>query len=1480
MLMLLGTLMPSTSVLAANDTSTAPTVLFDTASFTVGAGSGFDAKRATIADDDDPSYYRLNSKAGSSGDGTRIRVYFDQANFPEGFTMLESKYMKIGYRSNIASSDKMDINPHPVDGVRIWSVMPDMTYDEQWHDLVVDLSSVKWSGGEGEVKYPAEGSSDTIFKLNFDGTMNSLTLKPYCGTNTMLASEYFDISYVAFFDSASAAQAYVYSYDIPTPNVANVTIGGSPLKNYAIVYGEDMNSREESVLPVLLENIYRKTYVLLEEVEADSRDGYRIILGGRDEKSLALSEALADDSFAISLDGTDLYIVSNAELGIAQGLKYIIDTYLGGNDLEYIANGVDIDMENTYIGNTSGYVSYNTENVNSLDEILSVPEAAEIGTMKIDGIISPLAMDDKTPLLEWYISSPERTEAQESFRITLANSLEALDAGNYVYDSGVIVSDATSFTLPESVQLEPESEYYWKVTSDLSVSGEVSRVSKFETGVMNKNLSRAEWIAPGAASDASMYNSDTTGKIEVTMKLTANAKEAGIAFGCDIDKSTYYMWQINIGDSYQSAMLRPHYCDNGSWSMFGDISLGDVFAEKTDVRENFTMRLEITEGKIETYINDTLVHTLNRNAFELGLVIKRPGYESYCTIGELESYDSKGELIYSLNTAEKTSQPIYRRDFTVNGNVKKARLYASALGFYSVEINGTRVNDSYLNPGQTSYEDKIYYQTYDVTDLIGENNAISATVAEGFYKFRQLGKYSAFIARLVVTLEDGSEYVLMTDDTWSSYEYGPVLSSSIYYGEHYDARRAVKNSSTYGACSDWSGVKTFTDTISGATVPKEIVAEEMEPVRNIISFAPIAVDRISDTTYVYDFGQNIAGTVALSASAPEGTKITLTYGEYTSGGLPVTGYMLGHNGPDSYIFAGEGEESYSPEFVYHGFRYIQIDGLDYAIDSDKIHALVLSNDMRQTSYFESSNELLNRYWLNSVWSQRGNFVSNLTDCPTREKNGWTGDAQIFVKAGSFNMDVRNIYENFMSMMKSSMSPSGGVTEILPAHNGASDGTKTPSGWSDAVVTIPYELYMQYGDTSVLTDNYDAMKKWISFLLTKNINDEEGDYVRYIGWYGDHLSYGDYTEGEGYFEEQANEWRRTKFAEVGTAYTAYSCSLIAEIAQILGNEEDVAYYTDLYEKFADAWRKNFLAEDGITSLASTQTSYVMGIYYDLYETPEKKAAAVEKLCEQIEADGGHQTVGFIGMPDLFNALSENGKTNVAYSLLLNTDTPSLLYPVTQGATTTWEAYAGGSHNHYVQASPVKWVFTDVLGIDHRRDHANAGYKNFTLEPKIGYGLTDAKASYESANGIIRSAWSLTSDGYTYTCTVPANTSAQLKLPKSSSLSQILESGKSLTSATGISNVASTGTDFTMTLASGTYTFTVNDGEIRYGDVDDSGTVDATDTIQLARSLANWGVTINERAADVNVNGTVEPADNIILQRHVARWNDYLSLPYTC
>ena len=443
-------------------------------------------------------------------------------------------------------------------------------------------------------------------------------------------------------------------------------------------------------------------------------------------------------------------------------------------------------------------------------------------------------------------------------------------------------------------------------------------------------------------------------------------------------------------------------------------------------------------------------------------------------------------------------------------------------------------------------------------------------------------------------------------------------------------------------------------------------------------------------------------------------------------------------------------------------------------------------------------------------SQRSNFISNITDCPTREKNGWTGDAQVFAKTAAFNADVRSIYGNFLEMMRMSMSDDGAVPEIIPSR-GTSNTTKTPAGWSDAIVTIPYEIYMQYGNKAVLSENYDSMKLWIAFLMKYKLSPNDGDFVRKDGNYGDHLAYNNGSDTARYNEKEYGDSkdtvkRETSYSEIATAYIAYSSSLIAEVADILEIPDDAEYYRELSEKFKTAWRENFLEADGFTSKANSQTSYVMGLYFDMYESPEKKKNALEKLCELIDESDGCQTVGFIGMNMILDVLSDGGRADVAYKLLLNTKVPSLLYPVTQDATTTWESYTGGSRNHFVQGSPVRWIYTDILGIDHDRVHTNAGYRHFSLSPKP-MSLDYAKGAYKSVNGIIKSSWTRTENGYGYECTVPVNTTATLTLPISAN-AEITESGKRVED--GISGVVMTSKNAenaVFELESGRYSFTV-------------------------------------------------------------------------
>ncbi len=1224
--------------------------------------------------------------------------------------------------------------------------------------------------------------------------------------------------------------AYKYEHEYP---IKTAFVGQAPLAECAVVVGDEVTLTERNAIADLTDKIYDLTGTRLPIIsEGDEKVGSArglIVFGGKSDDASSLLAIAPANGYALRNFGDKLVAVSNVRYGILKAVGVVYDAFFAPERVESYENGR---CDLVFAGDVKGefdYETYLTENAKAPDT--SLPSKTEIRGMTTDNLTNPIGMDNSSPRFEWYYASPAdvRGEKQLSYRIGVATSPDFLASGDYnVWDSGVVESadnfavmplveaevDAEDENVPKTPvlvgRLAKSSRYYWQVTANTAKSGEVkSKVAYFETGLMDGGMSDAVWIC-----EDEYYCGDTVGRVEAKFTLGKNA--AGVSFGFNENEDFYYMWQFNTSNKGY-AVLRPHIYNAGSWSYLPEVSLKDMFPTAEDAsKAPVTMSIKINDGIITTYINDKLVSTNNVDPFPIGKVRERLSGGESAEFEYIRILDESGGVLYD---GEKGGVPMYRYDFTTEKSVVGARLYASALGAYEVYLNGKKLGDSLLSPGRTAYNEKIYYQTYDVTSLITEKNAIAAIVGDGWYNSSivggSYGDKNAFIAKLVLIYEDGSEESIVTGDGWKYSSAGPVVSADFYDGERYDARLEKSDMSLYGGCSDWQNAKVCTSPdllMQGTFTPGTLTAEATEPVRKITAYRPIAVTNPEEGVYVCDFGQNMAGTVSVKMNGESGKSVTFTYGEYLNPetGKPETAYMLGHNGTDTYIFRGDaGGETFSPTLVYHGFRYLMIEGLSEKVKEDDVTAYMISNDTKRTGSFESSDALLNRYYENTLMSQRSNFVSNLTDCPTREKNGWTGDAQIFAKTAAFNSDVRSIYGNFLEMMRSSMSDGGAVPEIIPSR-GTSNTTKTPAGWSDAIVTIPYELYMQYGNRDILVQNYDSMKAWISYFLKYKLDPENGDYVRKDGNYGDHLAYNNGKENFGYSEKEYGGngkdvvKRETSYSEIATAYTAYSCSLISEVAEILGNTDDAAYYSELSGKFADAWRKNFLEEDGVTSKANSQTSYVMGLYFDLYETPEKKSAAADKLCALIESSDGCQTVGFIGISYILDALSDNGKTDAAYKLLRNTKAPSLLYPVTMDATTTWESYTGGSHNHYVQGSPVRWLYTDILGIDHDRVHTNAGYRHFNLSPKPE-SLEYANGEYVSANGVIKSAWKKTEKGYTYECTVPANTSATLTLPISGN-AVVSESGNKVESGvSGLSVVSKDSGKIVLELESGVYSF---------------------------------------------------------------------------
>ena len=555
--------------------------------------------------------------------------------------------------------------------------------------------------------------------------------------------------------------------------------------------------------------------------------------------------------------------------------------------------------------------------------------------------------------------------------------------------------------------------------------------------------------------------------------------------------------------------------------------------------------------------------------------------------------------------------------------------------------------------------------------------------------------------------------------------------------------------------------------------------------------------------FVYDVGQNFAGTCRIQVTGERGQVLTLRYGETLNTemmcnrddaiGTVWTENLLSADATDYYVLKGDSDpECFEPKFTYHGFRYLQVMGLEEPLPLEDVKGIVLSSDLERTGSFESSNELLNQYYRNTVWSQRSNFLDNPTDCAQRdERHGWAGDAQTFSLTASYHMDTYQFYRKYLNELRLLQTPEGAFTDIAPAIMGGLGN----NCWGDAAVVITWNLYTQYGGRHILEENYDTLCKWMNYLV-----DTSDDYIRNHGGYGDHLSSED-----------------TPAELSDTAWCAHSAELISGMAQILGKPEDAAYYGQVYEKYKTAWQNAFVQEGGITA-CDTQTSYALGLAFHLFPE-EMETDAAGRLNTLAEYSGYHINAGYSGIGYILPALSEYDLTQTAYRYLLQESFPSLLYPVKNGATTTYESLfvytenedgtyqISGSMNHYAFGSSASWLYTDVLGI--KSDENDPGFHHILLEPKTGDALAYAKGSYESVYGKIKVEWRQSDYGYAFDIEIPANTTATLTLPVPPDGRLYTESGRPIDSTEGVQYLGnSPGKEKAeFEIVSGSYSFTV-------------------------------------------------------------------------
>ncbi|WP_333864840.1 family 78 glycoside hydrolase catalytic domain [Sphingobacterium sp.] len=711
--------------------------------------------------------------------------------------------------------------------------------------------------------------------------------------------------------------------------------------------------------------------------------------------------------------------------------------------------------------------------------------------------------------------------------------------------------------------------------------------------------------------------------------------------------------------------------------------------------------------------------------------------------------------------------PLFRKEFTLKKKIKSAMAYITAKGLYEAKLNGLRISDTYFAPGWTSYRKQLQYQVYDVTSLLTVgSNVIGASLGNGWYKGRIgfgnqhnfYGDTRALLLQLEVEYTDGTKETIKTDESWK-YTYGSIMASDIYDGERYDARMEIPGWDTAEFKEDtkWTAVGLM------HKGTEKLIAMSGPPVRKHEQFKALRIFKTPDGDTVVDFGQNLVGWAVLKSQGPAGTKITLSHAEVlTKEGNFYTANLRSAKAQNSYILKGGAEQIFEPHFTFQGFRYVKVEGYPGELNVNNITAVALYSDMQTTGKFATSNPLINQLQHNIQWGQKGNFLDVPTDCPQRdERLGWAGDAQAFANTAAYNMDVAGFFSKWLIDVKADQQPSGLIPHVVPNVLGPNDGAS--AGWADVSTIIPWDMYVAYGDRSVLETQYESMQKWVNYIrsVAKNNLWNSGFH------FGDWLFYRPNDDNDG------RAAVTDKYLIAQTFY-AHSTQLLINAAEVLGKKEDAAKYRALLSDIKAAFAKEYMTATG-RLVSSTQTAYVLALQFDLLPE-ELRAACADRLVANIRDYGNHLTTGFLGTPYICHVLTRFGYNDVAYDLLMQESYPSWLYPVKMGATTIWERWDGikpdgsfqtpdmNSYNHYAYGAIGDWMYRTIAGINSVA--ADPGYKTIVIAPKPGGKLTKASAELETLYGTVKSAWVLENNTMKLDVTIPANTRAKIVLTDSS------------------------------------------------------------------------------------------------------------------
>ncbi len=719
----------------------------------------------------------------------------------------------------------------------------------------------------------------------------------------------------------------------------------------------------------------------------------------------------------------------------------------------------------------------------------------------------------------------------------------------------------------------------------------------------------------------------------------------------------------------------------------------------------------------------------------------------------------KGSWITDMEDIDLKPAPYFRKEVNITKEVKKATAYITAAGLFELHINGDKIGNNRLDPTYTRFDKRNLYVTHDVTNQIQEEDeiALGVILGNGWYNHQSTAVWNfhkaewrnrpRFLMNLKIQYKDGTSEDIVTDSNWKTAT-GPITFNSIYTAEHYDA-----NLETPGWDSPDFKDSAWNNAIETDTPSDNIVAQSLHPVRNTEEIKPVGVQKISDTKYIFDLGRNISGVSKLTLKGEPNTELRITHAEQLDSTEAIDMSNIDvHYRPtddsdpfqtDIFILKGEGKETFMPKFNYKGFQYVEVESnKPIELNKENLSGIFMHSDVPKVGKIKSSNEIINKIWKATNASYLSNLFGYPTDCPQREKNGWTGDAHIAIETGLYNYDGITVYEKWMDDHRDEQQANGVLPSIIPTWGWGYEWGNGPD-WTSTIAIVPWELYQFYGDSRALEKNYDNIKLYI-------------DHITEISPSGlTDWGLGDWVPVED----------ETPVELTSSIYYFVDTQILSKTAKLLGKDADHKKYKDLAEKIKVAINEKYLDKKTGIYESGFQTELSAPLYWGI--VPEDKIGLVAKnLAEKVKEDDKHINVGLLGSKTILNALSENGYANLAYEVASQETYPSWGWWIKNGATTLLENWDIGadsdlSRNHIMFGEISAWFYKALGGIFP--DENAPGFKNVILKPNFVDGLENFEARHEGPYGEIVSKWEKQEDNRVkYNVVIPPNSTAKVHL----------------------------------------------------------------------------------------------------------------------